>query len=61
MKTSKFSESQIIAILGCLGKDKTKEKVCQEHELVHQGVKTEYKCRYSLGLRVVKVLVLSMA
>ncbi len=31
MKTSKFSEAQIIAILGSVGKDKTIENVCREY------------------------------
>ncbi len=31
MKTSKFSESQIVAILGSAGKDKSIEDVCREH------------------------------
>lgn len=31
MKTSKFSEAQIIAILGSIGKDKTIENVCREY------------------------------
>lgn len=31
MKTSKFSESQIVAILGNVGKDKNVEDICREH------------------------------
>jgi putative transposase len=31
MKQSKFSESQIVAILGSVGKDKNVENVCREH------------------------------
>jgi putative transposase len=31
MKQSKFSESQIVAILGRLGKDKSVEQICREH------------------------------
>lgn len=31
MKTSKFSESQIISILGSVSTDKTVEQVCREH------------------------------
>lgn len=31
MKQSKFSESQIVAILGSVSKDKNVENVCREH------------------------------
>lgn len=33
MKASKFSEVQIIAILGSVGKDKSVEDVCREHNI----------------------------
>lgn len=33
MKTIKFSKSQIVLILGSLGKDKSIENVCREHSI----------------------------
>lgn len=46
MKQSKFSESQIVGILGSVGKDKTVEHVCRE-----QGISpaTFYKWKSKYG------------
>lgn len=45
MKTSKFSESQIIAILGSVGKDKTVENVCREYG-ISPGTFYNWKTKY---------------
>lgn len=46
MKQSKFSESQIVAILGSQGKDKTVEDLCREHS-ISPATFYNWKAKYS--------------
>jgi putative transposase len=46
MKQSKFSESQIVGILGSVGQDKTVEQVCREHGI---SPATYYKWKSKYG------------
>ena len=45
MKQSKFSEAQIVAILGSVGKDKSVEDVCREYG-ISPGTFYNWKTKY---------------
>ena len=55
MKQSKFSDAQIVAILGSVGKDKSVENVCREHGISPATFYT-WKSKYGgMGLSLIHI------